>query len=725
MATRDIKSVTVRADGWTADVVIEGWAGKAGTLTYSYGDEAAGTSKVVFTVVSEGYNTAGTLGTVTRTVYGTATVRKSRPNESQLDEATSGADLTLRMSLSEPIYLDDNTGAGKSGTAPVVKFTAAWATESGGGTTTFAATSLAVTNNSTLVYPVAVGEWDEFVGVVTRERVKANFVVAAQASHKFGIACVRFDATGQTSSANVNSTVVFQTATRRPKTGLWVPAYQATLALSGFTQAELIDLRFRAYPVVGDASSILDTNSYTTSADEGLGRNKSTITCDKSNALDNIKTVATTGNDTTGNGSSGNPYATIGKAIGVGANVVELKTGTYLALGSAPATPATTEWVVIRPEAGLAPYSVTVNIDSVTKATGTNRLKYTGVTVGQVDTSSWLDGGASSRHLWFEDCRFNKGAVGESTTLTYRFDTFRLFDASFANRTTKWALGEFSTSAHLSMLDGVDFGQYLGSGTERYLGVSSVKACLTGNMVLWPPTDNNTAPDVDNFHYINNWIRNVTNDTCLVIGVPGNACAPTTGVAIIGNIFEYNHVTAQGLVLWGDSCANNSNHVILWHNTLAGERANIAYNDVNNQSHTNWSVKFNSFKEANIKSDIFANNGANVGNWPCLYGVGFEGNRSQDSIGFGWEYGGRDCPTTKWPSKAVSASVLAVPNYNRDDSAFTTDIGFGDYLPIAPSDLASAVPPGRKVISHYLNGMTGTAAGAIPLASSGGGTRVY
>lgn len=416
--TGDILSVTVRADGWSADVVVEGFTTGA-TYDFGLGTNNANLAgaRVVFTVVSEGYNSAGTLGTVTRTVYGTSVVRKAFPTEASgstgagsTKDETGGGNLTVRIALSDPIYIDDNTGAGKSGTAPTVSISAGWSVNTGGGSqSSNAVTGLTVTNSSTLVYPQVIGQWDGIAGVRTADRVKTDFTLAANAFHLFGIAAVKFTATGQTSGASVNSTATTQTATQRSATGLYACAYQKTLALSGFTQAELINCDFLAYPVVGDASSILDTSERTTTNDEPLGYNRAVILCDKSNALDDAVYVSPTGNDTTGTGTSVNPYATVAKGMTQG-NIVYLTAGTHLAVGSAQSRKTTNEWVIAQPAPGESSATVTVQIPTSTRENKCQRMMYQGVTVTMVGAGSYLTG-EGNNSVRFRDCVFAHGGT--------------------------------------------------------------------------------------------------------------------------------------------------------------------------------------------------------------------------------------------------------------------------------------------------------------------------
>ena len=151
MATGDILSCVIRADGWSADVTIEGFTTGA---TYDFGsldDTVPTLPSPTFTmaVVSEGYSSSGVLGTITRTIYGTHAVRKPYPDQATTDETAAGGNMTVRVALSECVYDDDkNGGAGTSGTNPTVTISAAWATNTGGSSeTSAAAAALACTNN--------------------------------------------------------------------------------------------------------------------------------------------------------------------------------------------------------------------------------------------------------------------------------------------------------------------------------------------------------------------------------------------------------------------------------------------------------------------------------------------------------------------------------------------------------------------------------------------------
>ncbi|MDF1700808.1 MAG: hypothetical protein P1V36_06585, partial [Planctomycetota bacterium] len=151
MADFAVNSVTVNADGWSADVVLDGQAGEQGNIAYDFGTPGStSTSDFYILVTSQGYNATGSLGTTTRYVYATKAVRKPTPNQADLDETDSGGNMTVRVSLSDCVYDDDD--ASGSGADPQVVINTGTFTN---GADTNTAFSDSATNSSTLDYPKA------------------------------------------------------------------------------------------------------------------------------------------------------------------------------------------------------------------------------------------------------------------------------------------------------------------------------------------------------------------------------------------------------------------------------------------------------------------------------------------------------------------------------------------------------------------------------------------
>ena len=142
IATLAVLGVGVLPDG--ADAADpNGWVASA-TLP----DDGVSTfdpTKITLTVSDPGFDTDGSAVTRTRTITGTAIVRKQYPNQAQRLNSASGGTRTVYFALSDLVYAGStitaaNAAAGYYGGA--------------------AAGSIAgITNNSTLAYPVPQFAW--------------------------------------------------------------------------------------------------------------------------------------------------------------------------------------------------------------------------------------------------------------------------------------------------------------------------------------------------------------------------------------------------------------------------------------------------------------------------------------------------------------------------------------------------------------------------------------
>jgi hypothetical protein len=178
-----------------------------------------------------------------------------------------------------------------------------------------------------------------------------------------------------------------------------VVEYHVPIVASRFADG-LHEWRAIAYPVSG-VPRVISGMFFSTNEDATL-----TVTS---------KYVATTGNDTTGDGSDSTPYATIGKAIDVlrlataleGANVY-LKAGTHTFTGLAfPASTAANSqrWLTVRPAPGLDKDDVTL------KTAGSNETAGALLLVRLHDLSLVYDAGGSimaqntaGAKIWYSDC---------------------------------------------------------------------------------------------------------------------------------------------------------------------------------------------------------------------------------------------------------------------------------------------------------------------------------
>ena len=117
LALADFNSNTDHVDGWVLKLTIEGRGSE--TLTdLEFDMDQSGTydnnladidnAAVVVSLTSEGY-TGSTLGTTSRTVYGTRVLRKIDPNETELQLANASGDLEVYIALSDYVFNDDTS----------------------------------------------------------------------------------------------------------------------------------------------------------------------------------------------------------------------------------------------------------------------------------------------------------------------------------------------------------------------------------------------------------------------------------------------------------------------------------------------------------------------------------------------------------------------------------------------------------------------------------------
>lgn len=679
MATGDILSAVVRADGWSMDVTIEGFAVGA---TYDFGSlgntpPTVTTPKFSVAVVSEGYNASGVLGTINRTVYGTHVVRKAYPNQASKDETVSGSNIVVRVALSESIYADDkNGGAGTSGTNPTVTVSAGWATNTGGGAQSSAAvTAGAVTNSSTLAYPKCIAQW-AWGHTPAFRRVAAAFSIGCLAYHGHGIACVALSATDAHAAA-VSGTAATKTDHAMSASGLHYESYDLAVPVTSFTDGDDITLRFIAYPLVGDAASIIDTSTDTTTANIAKGLTK--ITCTYKTTGLTTKYVGTTGTNDTAAGrgdTSGNPYLTIGYALSKNPDIVIVKAGTYDLLGSTPASVAAKSYCIeVMPDTGA---SVTLNRNGPTGYDFKARhLRYSGLTIASAGEAYSLESTAAYT-LQFGDVTFTRtGAlpgqgVGAETDATL-----------FVNCT--WNGREFfgTNAVYNNSMVGCSV---LGGEFRTFHGVVACKLEGTGTADQMILTDRLAGLQQSNFLMLNNRMIKLR-----LSGSPGikfGSAFNVIGAAFIGNIVECITTNASGpqLFSWFESSPSyTSDSTILAHNTIIGQRCNCYYNDngVAAVLQKNAFVKNNAFESWNIKADTFATENANrVGNWSVVNGVNFSDNRFDGTAGFPCDWDGINVAYVTGENQTFGQM-----GYTDDNSSDGDATGNGDYMPTEASVL--------------------------------------
>lgn len=620
MATGDPLSLTIRPDGFSGDLVIEGFTtGATYFPNLGANNAAVANAKLSLTIVSMGFDAAGNATTTTRSSVMTKAVRKNSPNDAVIDE-TGGGNLTVRVSFNEPIFAKDKAGGGNSGTDPVANFAAGLVVNSGGaGQSSNARSGLTVINNSTLAYPKVIGKW----GWAGYERVTGDFLLEFVAVHAFGqngrpVACVKLDAVDAHSNSapqQVATSMIKSTRTGDAKK-VWV--YPGTMSVSTLTQGDVLTCRARCYPWVGDAGAVLDTD---TSADGVAAPSESLsplmLLLDKNNSLACYASVDGVGAGTpacqaTEALARTTPYATWAAAINAiktynnsrnGDNSLNcceilMQNGTYTGPGTTTGS-NTKAWCITRADLANGATEAGVIFNTATNAACNAFVKFQDVTFTG-SGAGMLRGNVSTSGLWLHSCTINhtstsfayqwRYAVATQNTITaisstgFRpFSTNRFGLALCRGNDGSAVAGTFGACAYAIMGNKGIAGQFLETGNAS--GNDTSDGCL----VAW----NETLADTS--LWASQWASSTT---------------ITKGIAVIGNVAErITDGTTPFVQIGADNTLTNVSNVLIAHNTFAGQRQNLDYQEVGNVTLTrdNWYDRFNLFRDFNTKTDTFAN----------------------------------------------------------------------------------------------------------------------
>lgn len=640
MATGDILSATISADGLFCTIRYDemsaggthdlGGTWNGSNFGWQTGNDPA-SAKASISITSEGYDNTGSLTTIARTIYlvphqqgltsgagyatGHGVMRKAWQGASDpvADETVvATTDLDCVYALSEPIYNDDTAAT----------LTASSAMYNDGSNDSNSASSLSVNIASvTRDYPLPVAQWDTIGGVFTGDRIKSDFTMACQAWGKHGIACVVFDADGVTSANNVGETVTSTTAVLRSNSGLYAETWQTgDLTLSGFTQGETINGRFRIYPKVGDADSVIDTDSHTTALLIGQMRNKTAMICDKSDALDVIRYVAPspTGNDANDGLTTGTPYETIDAAISNSANVIYMMAGNHTGNIDPGVRVANTHWYIAQPAPGESASTVTYQMSASGSNLDTQYFSFKDITIQQLGSNSRFTGGGED-HLRVTNCTMDRNAQSSSSTGDLGFDCPLALYENCGGDIAEWTSATSSGTDYFGCFDGCNT---TGGNDENWKAVNRFVACDFTNTYFTEITITNN--DTDNVIFHNSKMMDMDNSCSFSNPV-------TAGFAMVGCVLESTNSTGQQLIQIKNNIA--SENVLVFHNVFMGERSPMFYQDDGTSAVYGNHNAFinNSSQRAGNKHDDFdgTTNGqqaARIGQWESMMQSGSYGN---------------------------------------------------------------------------------------------------
>jgi len=571
-------------------------------------------------------------------------------------------------------------------------------------------TSPGVTNNSAMVSPQPVANW----ALPHRLLVGNTLTVEVTAHHRDAqngkqVACVVFTATDGT--LTVTQTVSATVISPEADDLVALEVYRAALDITTLANG-LITVNAKVYPWYGVAASINDSALNGTSDLRFTARyyNKNVSRF----AAPPLAYVNTAGNDATGVWSTNpvtaaaTPFLSIGGALiamTVGANATvtgSICDGCEIRIGAGIATAQTNLPGTSRPQ-NIAAIVITrdpavsrANAQFTWGAAGNFRSR-----VGQ----SGLNAALTEGLLHLRDisivrtgtgnfagetlvplktitigCNFNNGSVAVRFTSSGSYECYGTvftgvntspspFAASVANPVGRVRSSSFTTLASTSV--------------ESYF--------LLGNVITTCAALQITGANDGAIRFCNKFVLNY---------FAGGATfsyafsTDTVGAVHSQNVMECTEATTSGvgMAVSHDGATADSSHIIMHSNSATGfflfSRANMFYDD-GGTPRTNilQSIKGNIFSQLNTKGDVFTSNGARLGNWGFLYGVGCQGNFTQwidagsGGIGtsFAQMYPGLGC------NYGTSATVRNDPlfvNYQGTTNSGATAIagaGGGDY----------------------------------------------
>ena len=173
------------------------------------------------------------------------------------------------------------------------------------------------------------------------------------------------------------------------------------------------------------------------------------------------------------------------------------------------------------------------------------------------------------------------------------------------------------------------------------------------------------------------------------------------GLAFVGNLVEsWGSATNAAIRLNADSDTNPAENIVLMHNTVVGERANLLYLDGNTNVDKSAYVRFNVFHRYNVKGDVFASHGENTGNWAARFKVGWHSNATLDGSNNSGEFG-----PASWLGEIPSTGETTgtSPMWQQDHSHSGENSGGGIYISV-PGHTLPVVPPGAAAYPTDLFG---------------------
>lgn len=686
----DIISVTVDQEGWFVRVVVDSLDSIG---LYDMGMDSINSdyqnAKFKLYATYPGWYTGGDTNYID-TIYAITRMRDTFSNEALNDEFKTDTTLTFKLTLSEPIYtecinltcdIDDSLYLDTIQDIPSSD-----------------TIGLTVTNSSTRAYDDirVVANWT-YPGFRV---VQDDFKVYMQGYHRSArykkpLAFVVFTAKDESGDTYRDTITTPTIDTTLGDTGSIID-YSCTIDVSGFTIGDTIKVDFTVYPWYGDTQTSGDganshpTPLYTTQ----LFRYVSDV---KLAVVDSVNGDNGTGQvinaSTFDTASPPNPFLTLQGAINatrtaIGAADISgsrflLRNGGYnIFNGTITSGTYTDFWMVIEEYPGD-----TARLIGRTESMPVNSyIRVRGIDI--VHTASNLLTGEEA--VWIDSCIVNNpgGLAMYDNTLNYLTNS-RLQDnlkIPFATENSSPAIFR---------------GNVITMPSSERLAVYVYTGNITTNTNgYYFDTDYSVfnLPPIDNAIMSFNIMSIATS-----YGHWYNDSACTHGMAVIQNVMEKITTTEPLFYIGADaSISDPVNNIIIWYNTMVGQRFNGPYNDYNLNGtyafRSDWSVKNNIIERSSHVTDKDAHGGTpgapRTGNWQEYFGNSYISNLTLSSPYPQFNFGIHG----DYRNLAFGPATGAYPQYV-DNASYTGDAsGNGDYHLTSGSPAIDRLAFGEKGI---------------------------
>lgn len=553
----------------------------------------------------QGFDGSGSAIAIAESVVTTKRVRQPFPNQASLT--------ALSVALSDYVYSTDTISG--------------------------------VTNGSAEISPQPVANWS----IVDRRVVGNALYLEIVAFHRNGVACVEFSATDGTLTVTAKTSAPVVSGAAGDAGAVIV--YAVTLDITTLADNANITASAKVYPRIGAAASVRDS-ALASAAREFSPRvwRKNTSRF----AAPPLVYIASGGNDTTGvvgtdpvaaaaapcltlTGAINRARAVLGTAAGsLDGLRVRFTAGTW-SLSASPTSNTVNAAVTFEPAPGVAKADAIWSVGASNISTSLTYTRWLGLTILRAGVNTLFS--TAGGHITIDGCNLDNNSQGAALGSTANTGFLLTGGVVISNWSQNQPLG--AGTAELRMVRGVSGGSAnAGLSVEGWLVLGNA---LQGVRFLYGSRTSS------GYMIAFNQLTRLGNAGGGVLA--GNGSDNLAGAAVVQNVFEYTSTSSQpSFQPSADSAAADTSHLICWHNTFSGfdiyGRGNMLYDDTaaDPRSHKLASFIGNVHVQINTKHDVFMGDGARVGGWAYLYGVGcraeFSRYKDAGGVGFSQDYPG-------------------------------------------------------------------------------------